>query len=651
MSAARHWFTAQEIADLALPGLPGSKRKINELAAAERWAFKTNSAGEPLARPRQGRGAGFEYHWALLPASAKHELVRRGIVVTIEDLRARPSRSKLWAWFEEQTDAVKAEARRRLAALDAVDALQAAGMTRTVAISLVAAEREVSQATLWNWLKLVEGSLHEDRLPRLAPRRKGGGKEAEIHDDAWQALISDYLRPEKPTFASCVERVRLTAAAKGWGELPNERTLFRRVERTIDPRVIVARRDGADALRRMLPPSKRSVADLHALELVNVDGHKFDVFVTDGERIFRPILVGIQDVFSRKFLAWRIGESESAVLTRLAFADLFKTWGIPRAAYLDNGRAFASKWITGGASNRFRFKVRDEEPLGLLTSVGIEIHWTLPYRGQSKPIERTFRDFCDRISKHPEFAGAYTGNRPDAKPENYQSRAVDLAKFLEIVGQGIALHNAREGRRTEMGRGSKSFDQVFAESYASAPIGKATPEQLRMALLAADKVRADRKSGAVRLYENTYWTSELSEFAGRDLVVRFDPDALHTEVHVYDLDGRFVVTAPIWEAVGFADAEAAQRRAKLEASWRKATKAATERLDLLRAHELAALLPAPEPEPTPEPKVVRMSRFHGATRGAAALKVEPEAQARVQADTPELMDRIGTAVRRLRSVE
>jgi hypothetical protein len=28
---------------------------------------------------------------------------------------------------------------------------------------------------------------------------------------------------------------------------------------------------------------------------------------------------------------------------------------------LDNGRAFASKWITGGANTRFRFKVREED--------------------------------------------------------------------------------------------------------------------------------------------------------------------------------------------------------------------------------------------------------------------------------------------------
>src|SRR3546814_16811814 len=68
----------------------------------------------------------------------------------------------------------------------------------------------------------------------------------------------------------------------------------------MDPRVIMLRREGDEALRRMLPAQERTVAELHALELVNIDGHKVDVFVKwpDG-RIVRPIIIGIQDVYSR----------------------------------------------------------------------------------------------------------------------------------------------------------------------------------------------------------------------------------------------------------------------------------------------------------------------------------------------------------------
>ncbi|MGR3723940.1 transposase domain-containing protein [Abyssibius alkaniclasticus] len=55
----------------------------------------------------------------------------------------------------------------------------------------------------------------------------------------------------------------------------------------------------------------------------------------------------IADIYSNKFLAYRIDKSESATAVRLAFYDLFRDWGIPDWALLDNGRAFASKQITG----------------------------------------------------------------------------------------------------------------------------------------------------------------------------------------------------------------------------------------------------------------------------------------------------------------
>ncbi|WP_296717781.1 hypothetical protein [Erythrobacter sp.] len=34
------WFTASELEDLGLPGLPGDKRSINRRAQAERWASR-----------------------------------------------------------------------------------------------------------------------------------------------------------------------------------------------------------------------------------------------------------------------------------------------------------------------------------------------------------------------------------------------------------------------------------------------------------------------------------------------------------------------------------------------------------------------------------------------------------------------------------
>ncbi|MGE4321739.1 MAG: transposase domain-containing protein [Sphingobium sp.] len=651
LGGGKTWFTAAEIADLALPGMPRTKRKVNERANAENWALSVHENGVPRARPRKGRGGGLEYHLSLLPTAARGDLVKRGIAwapANDEDAVSIAAQAHGWAWYEAQSDKVKAEAQRRAGIIAMVEGFEQAGMSRSAAIGAAVAAHNVSTATIWGWLKLIKGVPGADRLVALAPRRKGGGKEAEVDEGAWLTLKSDYLRPEAPTFSSCYWRtVHLYATPRGI-LLPSEKTLLRKLEREVDPRFIIAKRKGMEAVKAMVPAQQRSVAHLHAMAMVNIDGHKFDVFVRfpDG-KIERPILVGIQDVYSRMMLAWRVGDTESALLTRLAFADLFKRHGIPGHCVMDNGRAFASKWISGGIENRFRFKVREEEPLGLLPALNIGITWTLPYSGQSKPIERAWRDLADFIAKDPRCAGAWSGNHVDNKPENYRETAVPLDQFLVVVEEGMRIHNERTGRRTETTRGG-SFAQTFADSYAVSPIGRATEDHLRLALLTGEQIKADRKSGFVRIAENRYWTPELSRHAGQLLTVRFDPDDLSLPVYVHDNAGNYLCKAERWEASRFDDMHAAKRTAKLRGDMRKHLRKAAELERLIPIEQVAAQMRMiGEPDAMPEPAVIRPTRHRGQT--AAALKTISNAVQRPVRN--EQVDQFVSAVAKLRVVE
>lgn len=644
LGGGKTWFTAAELAELALPGLSKAKRKINERAQAEAWSLRNGEDGTPLARPRQGRGGGMEYHVSLLPAAARSALAQRGVAI-VADVRPEPitTAAQMWRWYEAQSDKVKLTAEHRLTVIQFVEQIDASGFTRSYAVTTACKKFGVGASTLWGWLGLVDGITRADWLAYLAPRHSGGGAEAQIDPQAWQIFLSDYLRPEKRPLAECVREARAWADRNGI-ELPHARAFERKLKREIDERVIVKARMGEEALRRTLPSQQRSVLDLHALEAVNIDGHRFDVFVhwEDGT-IGRPMMIAIQDVFSRKMLAWRLARSENSLDTRVVIGQLLRNWGVPKHFLLDNGRAFASKWITGGAKTRFRFKVKDTDPLGVLTALGINIHWATPFRGQSKPIERAFRDLTNIIAKHPETSGAYTGNRPDAKPENYGTAAVPIEQFRRLVDRGIAAHNSREGRRTETAHGRYSFDQVFEMSAAAAPIGKATPEQLRLALLTAEECRLDRKTAEVRLEGNRYWTPELADHRGEKVMLRFDPDDLHSEVHVYARDGKFIATAPVLEKAGFFDKASAAKRRAQEADLRRTIREKEKLEDLLVAADLAKLLDdgdAPEPAPIETP-IVRPVRHRGQT--AAALKPLSEA-AQAPLSTP-VIDRIGAALR------
>ncbi len=612
----QEWFTAQELALLTLPSLPNTKRGINRLASAQ-WQERRRADGAPLSRRRRAKGGGQEYHYSLLPAVAISALAKAGLIQAPRNTLQHSNQSADWLVFEALPKATREKAEARLRTLKRVEALKRSGMTKKVAVAYAADEAGVSSSTIFGWFKLTTGKRKEDWLPALAPRQQGRTARASISSDVFDYLKSDYLRPSRPCFESCFIRLQRVAEEQGW-KLPSKKTLHRRIME-IPESVRVLEREGQEALERMFPPLERDRSHFHALEAVNADGHKWDVFVkwSDGS-IGRPLMMAIQDLHSGKILGWRVDKSENADLVRLTFGDVFRNWGIPQHVWLDNGRGFASKWITGGSKTRFRFKVKEEDPAGVLTAVGCQVHWTRPYRGQSKPIERAFRDLCEHVAKDPRFEGAYTGNKVDAKPENYASRAVPIEDFLKIASEGIALHNARPGRRTHVCRGVDSFDTVFARSYEASPIVKASPAQLRMCLLAAEKVSPDKRSGAIRLFDNRYWAEFLPELRGQKLVARFDPERLAEPLEIYRLDGSYVGAAELQEMAGFDNLSAAREHERKRRKWLRAQKDLADAEARLKPVQVAAMLPDLVPaEDEPEAGVIRL-----ATIGRGGAQIE-----------------------------
>ncbi len=406
----------------------------------------------------------------------------------------------------------------------------------------------------------------------LAPKHYGGGARAEIDRAAWQYFLGDYLRPEAPPLEMCFRNLLRVARSNGWTIPQSSKTLKNKLEREVPRESIVLKREGKDALARTRPAQIRSREGMRAMEALNADGRKSDVFVKwkDGE-ISRPWLMAWQDIYSGKILAWRIDKSENQDGYRLAFADVLREYGIPLHVWMDNGRAFAAKGLTGGAKSRYRFKVKPDDPVGLLTQlIGPDgIHWATPYHGQAKPIERGFRDMASDIDKDIRLAGAYTGNKTDAKPENYRSKAIPLETFVQVMADGIREHNARQGRRGA-GLVGRSFDEVFEESRKlQAPdIAKPSQAQLDQWLLAAEKKRADKKDGSVVLFETRYWDENLSQklagraAAARDVTVRFDPERLDMPVVVEALDGKLIARAEPLGTSKFMDRKAARDHAR-----------------------------------------------------------------------------------------
>lgn len=604
------WYTTVELAALDLPGLSPKRNRVDDLARDGRWGERY-AAGEPLWRKRSGRGGPTEYHYSQLPVEAVLELARRGLIaapatpktdLALVVTEAVPE--SLWSWFDAQSSKTKAEAQARYEAVQAVEAARRSGATATQAVALVASEKSIKTSTLWAWLKLVKGEKPGDWLPALAPRFKGGGVKADIDAGLWQIFKSDFLRPEAPCYSECYGRLKRDIADPRGMTLPHIKTFVRRLEAEVPKEVITAARKGIKHALLAVPAQQRSVFNMQAMEAINIDGHKLDVFVRFparhglAERIGRATLLAMQDIYSRKILGWRLGESESTELTILCFSDVFRNYGIPHAVVMDNGRAFASKAVSGGAKTRFRGKIRPDEPKGLLATLGIRMHWATPEHGQAKPIERSFRTLAGLISRHPLCAGAYTGNNPNAKPENYGNSAVDFADLEKLVALSIEVYNTMDGRRGGVANG-RSYGEVFETSYRrqieANQVARLAPEQLRMVCLTMTEVRAAKHTGHIDFGDNRYWCPQLNSVAGETVTIRFDPDNLHQPIHVWRNTGEFVASAPIREAAGFLDHQAAKDHARLVQDYRKTVRKAQTMEGLLSAKRLADMMRT-EPE-------------------------------------------------------
>lgn len=654
-------FSAKEIA--GLPGMPGTDRGCRDWLARE---------AAPFGRSRKGRGGGLEYPITCLPADTQAALAEKVLSVAPA---AHPSSSPASAGasfssarstavgqaaatsapqphdtraaslaevYAAKPDKIKADAAARLKIVAEFHRLQERGFERQAVIGAVTREHGISEATLARYLSLVRDEPSHLWLFLLCPAYVGRTAIADMSAEAWEVMKADYLRREKPTASACYYRVKRAAAANGW-KVPSARTVLRRL-REIPKHVQVLAREGKKAALQLYPYQQRSRAALHAMSIINGDGYLHNLFVLfpDGE-IRRPKSWVWQDVYSSKVIGYRIDKTENTDSIRLSLDDLIRRLGIPEAVLLDNTMAAANKAMSGGTRTRFRFKVREEEPLGVFPLLGVDVRWATPGHGQAKPVERVFGigGIGELVDKAPELSGAWTGPSTKDKPDyDGKTRAVPLAELAMVMEREVAAYNAKTGRRSPMHRG-RSFDDVFAESYANATIRRATEEQRRLCLLAAE-ARTAKKDGSITLeagritrtdfaptQANRYWHEDLGDYAGRQVVVRFDPLRMHEGVHVYTFDGRYICFAACLEAAGFNDQVKGREHSRNRRIYVRSSSEALQAVTRMDAIQAAKFLPGNDSPGAadatiPAPKVVRPEFRDALERPRAAARVASE---------------------------
>ncbi|MBB4287403.1 Mu transposase C-terminal domain-containing protein [Roseospira goensis] len=552
------WYTAAELAALGLPGLPGTPQNITATAKRQSW----------LHRPRQGRGGGREYPVSALPERARAVLARREMtaeapppaVVAAERGQRDPAdmrdttRSCMAARAAlcQEVDRIALEfgLSQRQAVQALVDQARAGKLPEPLARMVPRANarrgtsgsRVLSVRSVQRWL----AARAAGDVVALAP--------AEEMPREWPPWVYPLMklrqRPQEPSIAACLEL---------WPEdAPVPAPSYDQARRFVASLGAIAKhkgRVGPRELKRVRAYTIRSIDGLLPGDVYTADGHCHDCEVAHPltGKPFRPEIIGVVCVRTRKCVGWSAWTAESEWLVAAALRVAVVQAGVPAIWYVDNGCGF-------------RNRAHNDPVTGLMARLGITPRNSLPYNSQARGVIERFHQTC--WIRPARELDAYVGRDMDAEARKLTFKV--SRKDIKLYGHSPVIQSwdaflawaetCRERYNTrphsalprirdpETGKmrhrtPAEQWDALLpeAEDLGVAPT-RLSPDEARD-LFRPHEIRVVRRAW-VHLGGRKYFSQVLDDLDlhGVEVRVEYDPRDMG-RVWVRDLDGRLICEA------------------------------------------------------------------------------------------------------------
>lgn len=377
----------------------------------------------------------------------------------------------------------------------------------------------VTRSTLYRWKQAFNHHGLAGIAPKFGVHKKGRSIVTKQEQDH---LLHAYLNDNKPSVSEAIRDMRLTLRQLGLKSRSSDRTLSRWLERWSERNydLVVLRREGEKALNdKVLPYIKRDRLALDVGECLVADGHVMNCWVIDeldGKKK-RMSLVMFLDWRSGFPAGWAFSATEDTAVIHTALRNACINMGkIPKAVYLDNGRAFKARVFTGSAQN-IDFKQAGFS--GIYAALAIRLILALPYHGQSKIIERFFRILGELERKFPSFTGENIDRKPGSLMRNEKWLQQQRPDWVPTVNQMDRLLHAWF-REMYGARGSKGLAKGETPlSVFDAGRGPGLSETELLNLMPVVERQLGREG--VQMFGQHYYAPEL--YGIREMVdVRYD---------------------------------------------------------------------------------------------------------------------------------
>jgi transposase InsO family protein len=343
------------------------------------------------------------------------------------------------------------------------------------------------------------------------------------------------------------------------------------------------------------------------------DHHLFDFVIKHQGRIFRPWLTMFMDMRTRQITGWHIDIIPNTLTILRAYSMNVADYGTFDNLLVDNGKDWRSHWFAGNTWKQRKMKLDKEFCdlfVGVLHDCGTLAHFCIPYRGQSKPIERAFRTIIELFSKRMEtYVGSNTATRPD-EAKLYWGKIngrdkIEVTLTLEEVRRRFAefveWYN-NEWRHTGQGMNGRTPAQVFEENRMPR---KEISDEMRRYIFTRRENRTVQKDG-VSIDGIEYYNPAMVQYIGSKVEVRRDINKIGT-VSIYSLPDRiylFEAESDVLKDFGIPEENMRAQRIAQRTARTHLTKFAKEASEIRRIVKSPAELAAEESKNTADERLV-----------------------------------------------
>ncbi|MDR0709302.1 MAG: Mu transposase C-terminal domain-containing protein, partial [Spirochaetaceae bacterium] len=299
-------------------------------------------------------------------------------------------------------------------------------------------------------------------------------------------------------------------------------SIIRRYINSIPEAVKVIGRKGRDEFRKKFEMHvERDFTVYKSMDCICGDYMTHDIICRIGRKMFRAKLCAFMDMRSRLITGWSLQLTANSLGVIRSLQMCVENHGAARDVYVDNGKEFKNYWLCGDTW-KARYTSVDPESLELdacvLRECGMNIHFCLPYHGQSKPIERFWRTLHEMFDK---YEITYVGSNTDLRPEEMKvfQRAINgIKKFdIELVPAYDAIRERIDHfmkyynechHHTGQGMEGKTPVQVFQENAVPR---RDIPENMKKYIFTRREIRTIQRNG-VSIDGMWYSGRELREY-------------------------------------------------------------------------------------------------------------------------------------------